>query len=610
MLRGEHDREWRPGRLEWQKPPEPTLLPLETYLSQQQLHSTKPFRSITNIINFHPYTLHRQPPPEQISLMSERRRLYISPLNARLLPTVLPSSLLQQASNISYHIIETFPEKNYGYVDLPEIEADRLRKKLNGSVLKGSKMRAEVARHQKNATVGDKGLPMDSQIMPSKTSGKGKSKSKEEGIIAGYELPTERKVKRGWTEPSSSDVKPTKRRKDTVDKKKNSKTGSLTGEAECLFKTTLPPNVPSADVTKAGKAKKRKKGDSNREVIVHEFANTTKHASFLRDKPGTEGKKTASEYVEGKGWIDEDGNTIEAEPKKRQTRKNVKETSKETIDFKPRRSRRSSKLEVPVVEITRPGSKFVKGEPKEEETSSSGTSSDSESASEVESAEQSPPARKPTRASTRNPRTKSNGLGISAAGDDEVEVDRIDRLSITRSSATPPPAQEAPPTSAPTTNEIHPLEVLFKRPSNAASHTPKKPNLEVSTSFNLSDKAIEEGEGTSVLIPQTPFTQQDIRQRRQRSAAPTPDTAAPGKTFGDMWADTSDISDADEDDEQEDATAGKTEDLSTGSKDEKPESEFSKWFWEHRGETNRAWKRRRREAVKEKKQRDKKERKG
>lgn len=542
--------------------------------------------------------------------MSQHKRLYISPLNARLLPTVLPPSLLQQASNISYHTIETFPEKDYGYVDLPEIEADRLRKKLNGSVLKGSKMRAEVARHQKSATESEQGLPMDSEIIPSNTSRKGKSKARMEGVIPGHELPTGRKVKRGWTEPSSSDVKPTKRRKDTVDKNKKSRTASLTGEAECLFKTTLLPNVPSADDTKAGRAKKRTKRDSNRELIVHEFANTTKHASFLRDESGAEGKKTASEYVEGQGWIDEDGNTIEAEPKKRQTRKKAEETSKETMDSKPRRSRRSSKLEVPVVEVTRPGSKNMKGGPNEEETSSSGTSSDSESESEVKSAEQSPPARKSTRASARNARTKSNGLGISAAGDDEVEVDRIDRLSITRSSATPPPSQEAHPISAPTTNEIHPLEALFKRPNNAASHTPKKPNLEVSTSFNLSNPGIEEGEGTSVLIPQTPFTQQDIRQRRQRSAAPTPDTAAPGKTFGDMWADTSDISDVDEDDEQEDATAGKTEDMSTGAKDEKPESEFSKWFWEHRGETNRAWKRRRREAVKEKRQKDKKERKG
>lgn len=36
------------------------------------------------------------------------------------------------ASTISYHTIDIFPEKNYGYIELPEIEADKLRRKLNG----------------------------------------------------------------------------------------------------------------------------------------------------------------------------------------------------------------------------------------------------------------------------------------------------------------------------------------------------------------------------------------------------------------------------------------------------------------------------------------------
>jgi len=41
---------------------------------------------------------------------------------------------------------------------------------------------------------------------------------------------------------------------------------------------------------------------------------------------------------------------------------------------------------------------------------------------------------------------------------------------------------------------------------------------------------------------------------------------------------------------------------------EPAESDFAKWFWEHRGETNRAWKRRKREAVKEKRKGDNKRR--
>ena len=545
--------------------------------------------------------------------MTGRKRLYISPLNAQLLPAVLPPSLLQQASNISYHTIQTFPEKNYAYVDLPELEADKLKKKLNGSVLKGSRMRVEQARHEKNTGESNNKLSMNSESTSCNTSRREKSKSREEGVIAGYELPTERKVKRGWTEPSSNNVKSTKRRENRADKKTNSKTRSLTGEAECLFKTTIPANVSIADDKKAGKTKKRKRGDSNREVVVHEFASTTKHASFLRDEAGAEGKKTASEYIEGKGWLDEDGNLVEAEPKKRKTRSKVEESSNEMLGQKLRRSRRSSRLELPAVEVT-PRLQVVKERVTDEETSSSGTSSESESGSrsesEVKSFEKSSPARKPTRASTRQAKAKSNGLGISAIGDGDVAVDQVGRLSITRSSATPPPAQESHPTSAPNPKDIHPLEALFKRPKNAASHTPKKPNLEVSTSFNLSEPRVDGGESQTLVMPQTPFTQQDIRQRRQRSAAPTPDTAAPGKTFGDMWAGTSDISDVDEDDEQEDAIVGQAEDVSTGPKDEKPESEFSKWFWEHRGETNRAWKRRRREAAKEKRQKDNKERRG
>ena len=536
--------------------------------------------------------------------MNGRKRLHISPLNAQLLTTVLPPPILHQASNISYHTIQTFPERDYGYVDLPDLEADKLKNKLNGSVLKGSRVRVELARQEKHTMEGKKELSSDSQLTRSNTSRRGKKvKTREEGAIPGYELPAERKVKRGWTEPATSDAKPTKRRKGKEEKIAKPKSSSLTGEAECLFKTTLPPNVPTAADTREGKDHKRKRGDSKRDVVVHEFANTTKHASFLRGEPSSKDKKPASEYIEGKGWMDEDGNTVEA-PRKGRIKVETEETGP-----KPRRSRRSSKLETPVVENTVPKSQHKESEPYNDETSSSGTSSESESESGTESPEIPASARKATRASVRKAKGKSQGLGISEAGDNEVEVDQVERLSITRSSATPPPPQETQPTSAPATKEVHPLESLFKRPNNAASHTPKKPNLEVSTSFSFFDPEGNEGESQNHLIPQTPFTQQDIRQRRQRSAAPTPDTAAPGKTFGDLWTGTSDVSEADEDDDKEDAVAGQTE-ASTGLKDEKPESEFSKWFWEHRGENNRAWKRRRREAAKEKRQKDNKERRG
>lgn len=538
--------------------------------------------------------------------MHGRKRLHISPLSAELLPTVLNPLLLQQASNISFHTIETFPEKNYGYIDLPDMEADKLKKKLKGSLLKGTKMRVEEARPKKaTAYDGDDGASEGNGKMRRSK----KAKVREEGVIPGHEL-RDRKVKRGWTEPASDDVKSSKKGKDKDGRKPKKRKASLTGEVECLFKTTLPPNATAAADLKDGKVKKRKQGDSSRDVVVHEFTNTTKHPSFLRDKLGANGKKGVSEYVEGRGWVDTDGNILETEPKRR--RRKTKPAEEEEVPAKEEakpRSRRSSRLEAPSVQIIAPKTRRAREEVVEDETSSSGSSSSKDSESEAEASEPSPP---PKKATASSPKQKQNGLGISGAEDDGVSTNQVQRLSITRSSATPPPSQSIAPTSAPAqpSTEVHPLEALFKRPNTAASAslTPKKPNLEVSTSFSFFDPDIDEGGSQSTLMPQTPFTQQDIRHRRQRSAAPTPDTAMPGKTFGDVWEGTSDI---DDDDEEDVEMEGRLQDKATPEiKEEKQESEFSKWFWEHRGETNRAWKRRRREAAKDKRQKDNKERRG
>ncbi|KAK4690906.1 hypothetical protein P7C71_g5985, partial [Lecanoromycetidae sp. Uapishka_2] len=538
--------------------------------------------------------------------MNGRKRLHISPLDSELLPTVLNSVLLQQASNISFHTIETFPEKNYGYIDLPDMEAEKLKKKLNGSVLRGTKMRVDEARPRKTSMAEGE---QDAKETDTKVLRNKKAKVREEGVIPGHEL-RNRRVKRGWTEPVSGDVKPSKKRKEKDEKRTKKKEASLTGEVECLFKTTLPPNATSDSELKDGKAKKRKRAGSSRDVIVHEFANTTKHANFLRDESGTKGKTSAAEYVEGKGWIDAKGNLVEMEPKGRLRKTKPMEQMVDTTneESKPR-SRRSSRLDPPSVQVTAPKTRRAHDEVVEDETSSSGTSTsvDSESESEDRAAIPSPPK---NGTKTRR-KLEKKGLGISGTEDDEAPAPQVGRLSITRSSATPPPSQLVAPTSAPApvSNEIHPLEALFKRPKNAASEslTHKKPNLEVSTSFNFFDPDVEESGSQSTLMPQTPFTQQDIRHRRQRSAAPTPDTAMPGKTFGDVWEGTSDIDDGEVDIDMDDNLHSKA---SPEIKQEKPESDFSKWFWEHRGETNRAWKRRRREAAKEKRQKDNKERRG
>ena len=534
--------------------------------------------------------------------MTERKRLHITPLNPQLLPVVLPPPVLQQSSNISFHTIQTFPDKNYGYVDLPELEAAKLRKKLHGSLLKGFKMRVEEARPKKES--GEDRESKEHGLETSETRSKrGKTaKAREEGVIPGHAL-HDRKVKRGWTEPASSEAKTSKRRKDKPEKNSKPKASSLTGNAECLFKTMLPPNKLPSD---NARIKKRKRGESSRQIVVHEFTNTTKHANFLRDDSDTTSKKRTSAYVEGKGWVDEDGNLVEEEPKSRRT-KSKQDGNDDSQPERPTKtpSRRSSRLDPPSESITPRKTRSAKSEPAvlDDETSSSGTSSSSGSDNDDTVVENAPSPPKESR--TRSGTQKGKGTGIAMNEIDGVEVGSVERLSITRSSASPPPAQNLGPTSTPATGEIHPLEALFKRP---ASRTPKKPALEVSTSFNFLDPDADENGSQGLLIPQTPYTQQDIRQRRQRSAAPTPDTAAPGKTFGDLWEGNSDISADDEDMEVEGAPKDETDEASAKKKKDQPQSEFQKRFWEQRGETNREWKRKRREATKAKRHNANKER--
>ena len=528
------------------------------------------------------------------------KRLHITPLSSKTLPAVLAPAILHQATNISFHSIQTFPEKSYGYVDLPEAAADKLKKKLHGSVLRGSKMRVEEARPKK---VSGKIEQMDE--LETKTTRSKKARTREEGVLLGHEL-QDRKVKRGWTEPASGEAKPAKRSKDKVAKRSKAKPTSITGEVECLFKTTLPPNAAGTGPTKDGRVKKRKRGESSRDVVVHEFTNTTKHANFLRDESEKKGEKSVAEYIEGKGWVDEDGDIVEPEPKARRAK--AKQEGKEVPKPLKPWSRRSSRLEAPSLQITASQARSGKKGPSvvDDETSSSGSSSSSDNDSQDKLPKA--PASPLKTSSSRKGKQKKLGGPAMRTEDGEIEVGSVERLSITRSSASPSPVQNPGPTSAPA-NEVHPLEALFKRPNSAASRTPKKPALEVSTSFNF-DPDAEEGGGQGLLMPQTPFTQQDIRQRRQRSAAPTPDTAAPGKTFGDIWEGTSDVSGGEDDMGLDDTPKGEANVATPEVKEEKPESEFSKWFWEHRGETNRAWKRRRREAAKEKRQKDNRERRG
>src|SRR5579871_6857249 len=70
-------------------------------------------------------------------------RLHITPLTSESAKAIVPAERLHDAS---YHTIETFPEKSYGFVTVPRSEADKLKKKYNGTVFRGIKMSVEEAR--------------------------------------------------------------------------------------------------------------------------------------------------------------------------------------------------------------------------------------------------------------------------------------------------------------------------------------------------------------------------------------------------------------------------------------------------------------------------------
>ena len=491
------------------------------------------------------------------------------------------------------------------------MEATKVKKKLHGSILKGSKVKVEEARaeakDERNAEE-EKKLEAEAEKKAKKI---GKKRKREEGVVPGVELPTVRKVKRGWTEPAGSlknvKVKATaKGSKHKESKKAKAQMSLFSDGSECLFRTKLPQNAVEMSKQFASRAKdvgKKKQSTSTREVLVHEFSNTTKYASFLRDDQVPHDVGTSAEFVEGKGWINENGNIIERLPMEQELKAKTTSIATETRDSRIKKPSKDQEYSNGI------GHKDEMVTNDLDQTSSSGTSSSSDDESI---------------ASKSNDRTissiVSNDIEGNGAGDesDATSTNGSSSSSVHAKVDTTPPRQTVTSTEL-QSNDVHPLEALFKKPKLVLSGSPRKPALEVKTSFSFFEPDEKNDESTDRLIPQTPFTQRDLQYRSMRSAAPTPDTAAPTKTsFGNLWA--RDDEAESEDDRSKDLEAiGEQEEASSSTpkastdmsmkvsgEKEPTESDFSKWFWEHRGETNRAWKKRRREAAKEKRQKDNK----
>lgn len=245
--------------------------------------------------------------------MVDLQRLYISPLDPELLRVIVSESARQSTRNISYHTLQTFPEKRYGYVELPASEANRVRTRLHGSILQGVKMKVEKARPEKARKGSKDGDGMDAEGK-NRQGKRGKFGAKREaGVLPGVELPEERKVKRGWTEPANKEGRKPKNGKKSAKQETSIKPSAHTDGPECLFKTKIPPNagrnIPQ-DRGEATKSKKRKRGDLDTTLVVHEFEKTTKHPSFLRSDQARKGKSPPPYTWRGKDGLTRMGKSL------------------------------------------------------------------------------------------------------------------------------------------------------------------------------------------------------------------------------------------------------------------------------------------------------------
>jgi len=537
----------------------------------------------------------------------KKTRLHITPFNSGLFDACIPPSLQPAVSNISFHAVPTFPG-GYGYLDLPEMEAQKLKKKLNGSTLKGKKVRVQEAKPDRRRKLAEETQGEETNDKAeSKARKKPKSEKGVDQLQPGVELPADRRVQRGWTEVPTERRSKAKNEKESEGKSKKPKKepSKYTREPELLFRTTLPVNAP-LKITQANKEPTAKKGKSSDggQVVVHEFGKTKKHAGFLKSNNAPQNAQPVSEYVEGRGWVNAEGKVVEPE---RAGKRQLRETARPAETALLVKSAKS----VPPgkAAVTKPAKQAVV---QDDISSDENTSSESESSLEVSSTAESD--------SDSDSDSNSNSEAMPEKGKPASPI---------YGSVTAAPAPSVA-TNEVLSKEPHPLETLFKRPKTPVVSNKPNPLAPLDTSFSFfgPDGAEVGADGnTQVSHPTlTPFTEQDLEWRGQRSAAPTPDTAAIGKKFSfSAKGGTAD----DTDEEDSDGAGAGAENISgnladdaaiangevnrvvrnvdatiNGGTDGQPQSEFAMWFWENRGNVNRAWKKRRREAMKAKRQRE------
>ena len=471
-------------------------------------------------------------------------RLYITPFNQPLLNKIIPTSLQSQVSHLSFHGVETFPEHGFGYVNLPVMEAQKLKKRLNGSTLKGAKVRIEDARPEK---IRQSPEVDDSIEHKTRKQARRDSRDKEERVLHGHELEEGRHVKRGWSEKASE------KRAKTNEQNDDSRAESIEGK-KLRFKTKLRTNMAPPELkSKHSKAKMKdgKEKKSKKSTVVEEFSNTTK----LNAGGKASGKRSAA-FVDGKGWLDEDGKVVEPEPPSKRRR------GKHPVG--PEEQSESIPVEKFGKEDSRQkyGSATDKFNARESLSRSEDTTSDEDQQkSEKEAAETS---------------ESPNEILIRKQNLAEKDTSKPDR-------------------------DVHPLEALFKRPGG---DKPKIP-APINTSFSFFDMAEADSreKKDAGLPPQTPHTKRDLEWRSIRSAAPTPDTAAIGKRFNFTPHRREEEEDGARENNPSPSPVEGVDPVGS-EQDKQEESGFRKWFYDNRGDLNRSWKKRRREERKLERQRE------
>lgn len=540
-------------------------------------------------------------------------RLHITPLDAELFQIIVPASARPGARNISFHAIQTFPEKRYGFVELPRMDADKIKKKLHGSVLKGTKIRIEHARPEKRPEPTGGASEPEKKRKKSTDEAKDKKKRKRElDVIEGVTL-RDRQVKRGWTEPAGERKRSKKDKskdgKDNKAEKRKRPKSKYTDQQECLLKVKMPLNAMGNLGPEDAHKKKRKKGNA-REVTVHEFEKTTKFPSFLKNTAPETGSKPATDYAEGKGWVDEDGNMVEeVKMKTKAMARKASAARQEAID-----------------ESEEKGGKSEEQSDEDDTTSSSGTSSEGEDETDADEAMEHRPEQQEAEPDSGPGSASSSGSESDSESDSEDEVkgnvaptkatppsraERSKPLSAVKAENTRPMSSSSsksltikiPTPATPAAAGVHPLEALYKRakPNEQAAEAPVAAEPFSFFTSEDNDDIEENEEPARQSAPTTPFTRQDIEWRNVRSAAPTPDTAHPSR-MKKLWT-----SGEDDDDETGDGADADAEDGEAPAQGG-DKTEFQSWFWENRSELNKSWMTRRKSASKEKRHRENKAR--